>query len=242
MLADSQDRWQVLIAICAGLVWGMAEASFFFIVPDVLLSAYAIRSGRLALSALAGSLAGACLGGGAMFLWAQGAPAAATAAVDAVPFIPQRLFGFAAELSAAHGGLGILIGSLSGVPYKIFAVQAPDTLSLGGFLAWTLPGRAFRCVLSATIAWALTRWLGGDCDRERCRFAGRSPGSPFTRPTGPRCRPDEQGRPCRSRTRPLFDHRRHGSEQETSGQVSRPRLRQRRRSPRVDHRQVRRGA
>lgn len=161
MLADSQDRWQVLIAICAGLVWGTAEASFFFIVPDVLLSAYAIRSGRLALSALAGSLAGACLGGGAMFLWAQGAPAAATAAVDAVPFIPQRLFGFAAELSAAHGGLGVLIGSLSGVPYKIFAVQAPDTLSLGGFLAWTLPGRAFRFVLSATIAWALTRWLGG---------------------------------------------------------------------------------
>lgn len=157
--ANTADRWLVVLAGIAGLAWGLAEASFFFVVPDVLISAYALRSGRLALFALAGSLIGACIGGAAMYLWAQHEPAAARALVDAVPFVPQRLFAFAAELSAAHGGLGILIGSFSGVPYKIFAVQAPDIMSLATFVAWTLPGRALRFTLSATVAWSMARWL-----------------------------------------------------------------------------------
>ena len=157
--ANIADRWLVLLAAFAGLAWGLAEASFFFVVPDVLISAYALRSGRLALFAVAGSLTGACIGGAAMYLWSQHEPAAARALVDAVPFVPQRLFAFAAELSAAHGGLGVLIGSFSGVPYKIFAVQAPEIMSLATFVAWTLPGRVVRFTLSATVAWSMARWL-----------------------------------------------------------------------------------
>ena len=157
--ANMADRWLVLNATIAGVAWGLAEASFFFVVPDVLISACALRSGRLALSALTGSLAGACIGGAAMYLWARHEPAAALAMVDAVPFIPERLFEGARELSATYDGIGILIGSFSGVPYKIFAVQAPEVMSLTHFLAWTLPGRAARFALSATLAWSMARWL-----------------------------------------------------------------------------------
>jgi len=157
--ADIADRWLAVLAAITGLAWGMAEASFFFVVPDVLISACALRGGRLALVALGGSLTGACVGGGAMYLWAQHEPAAALALVDAVPFVPQRLFALAERLSTAHDGLGILIGSFSGVPYKIFAAQAPEIMSLPTFLAWTLPGRTVRFALSATLAWAMARWL-----------------------------------------------------------------------------------
>lgn len=157
--ANVSDRGLVVLTAMSGVAWGLAEASFFFVVPDVLISAFALRGGRLALFALAGSLFGACVGGAAMYLWAQHDPATAWAMVDAVPFVPERLFAVARELSATHQGLGILIGSFSGVPYKIFAVQAPEAMSFASFLAWTLPGRATRFAMSATLAWWMARWL-----------------------------------------------------------------------------------
>lgn len=158
-MAVSNDDRSMRGAGIAGLVWGMAEASFFFIVPDVLISAVALRSGRSAFAAVLGSLAGACIAGAAMFHWSQADPASARAAVDAVPFIPARLFEIAQTLSADHGGLAILFGSFIGVPYKVFAVQAPDSLSIAAFLGWTLPGRAARFVLTAVVASMLARKL-----------------------------------------------------------------------------------
>lgn len=137
----------------------MAEASFFFIVPDVLISAVALRSGRAAFAALAGSLIGACVAGATMFHWSHVDAASARAAVDAVPFIPARLFELAQSLSADHGGLAILFGSFIGVPYKVFAVQAPESLTIAAFLGWTLPGRATRFMLTAVVAAWLARRL-----------------------------------------------------------------------------------
>jgi membrane protein YqaA with SNARE-associated domain len=157
--AASRRDSSTLGAGIAGFVWGMAEASFFFIVPDVLISAVALRSGRAAFAAVAGSLVGACIAGAAMFHWSRIDPASAHAAVDAVPFIPARLFELAQSLSAEHGGLAILFGSFIGVPYKVFAIQAPESLTIAAFLGWTLPGRAARFVLSAIVASWLARKL-----------------------------------------------------------------------------------
>lgn len=148
------------LAALAGLAWGVAEATFFFIVPDVLLSALALRSTRAALAGTVAAVAGAAVGGAAMFLFARADPALARAAVDGVPFIPPRLFDEAATLSAAHGGLGILFGAFQGLPYKIFAVQAPAVQTLADFLAWTVPGRAVRFLLVVAIALLAARWIG----------------------------------------------------------------------------------
>ena len=149
-MAVSNDDRSMRGAGIAGLVWGMAEASFFFIVPDVLISAVALRSGRSAFAAVLGSLVGACIAGAAMFHWSQADPASARAAVDTVPFIPARLFEIAQTLSADRRGLANQFGSIIGVPYKLFAV----------FLGWTLPGRAARFVLTAVVASMLARTLG----------------------------------------------------------------------------------
>ncbi len=45
------------------LIWGFAEATFFFIVPDVLLTLIALKNWRLATRACLWSLGGALIGG-----------------------------------------------------------------------------------------------------------------------------------------------------------------------------------
>ncbi len=156
--------WRARTAGVAGAGWGVAEATFFFIVPDVLITAFALRQPRAAAACVVGAVLGALLGGAAMYAWATADRPLAQAAVDAVPFIHTRLFAQAQSLTATHDGLGILFGALSGVPYKVFAVQAPETMGLLEFLAWTVPGRAVRFLLalavSALMAPLLMRWLG----------------------------------------------------------------------------------
>jgi hypothetical protein len=89
-------------------------------------------------------------------------PAHATGIVEAVPFIAPALMERAALMSEQHGGPAILLGALSGVPYKIFAVQAgaADT-GLGEFLLWSVPGRGVRFVLSALLVSGAVRLLRG---------------------------------------------------------------------------------
>src|SRR4051812_49427451 len=68
--ADSQVRngtrsW--LWPLLTGIVWGLAEATWFFIVPDVLLCYWGLRSGKKALIATLAVVAGAMIG--AVFLY-----------------------------------------------------------------------------------------------------------------------------------------------------------------------------
>ena len=75
----------------AGL-WGFAEATLFFIVPDVLLTWIAVRHGtRQAVMASFAAVAGAMLGGVVMYTWAVHDPALARTVVSAVPAIPASM-------------------------------------------------------------------------------------------------------------------------------------------------------
>ena len=54
----------------AAFAWGFAEATLFFVVPDVWLTLIAVRRGlRPALVACGWALAGALAGGLAMYAW-----------------------------------------------------------------------------------------------------------------------------------------------------------------------------
>jgi hypothetical protein len=55
------------------------------------------------------------------------------------------------------------IGSLSGVPYKIFAVEAAGAgLGLGAFAAMSVPARGLRFVLAVLLAYGIGRMLPAD--------------------------------------------------------------------------------
>jgi membrane protein YqaA with SNARE-associated domain len=55
--------------ILASFAWGLAESTFFFFVPDVVLTFSALRNYRMALRAAVAALAGALIGGTLMYAW-----------------------------------------------------------------------------------------------------------------------------------------------------------------------------
>lgn len=110
--------------IVAAVIWGFAEATLFFIVPDVLLSAIALSNPRRALLCSLVAAAGAMLGGSVMYFWGAHDPASALRAVGAVPAIGPEMIQRAHGELLTNGMLAVILGPLSATPYKVYAVQA----------------------------------------------------------------------------------------------------------------------
>jgi hypothetical protein len=141
--------------IALAFAWGIAEASLFFVVPDVLLGWIALRRGlRAGLLATLAAAAGAALGGGAMLLWAAADPESARAAVLALPAIDAEMMaGLRDRMSHLGTVPALLLASLTGVPYKIGAVLMPDFgWSLAGAMVATPAIRLPRFVMTVLIA------------------------------------------------------------------------------------------
>jgi membrane protein YqaA with SNARE-associated domain len=137
--------------------WGFAEATLFFIVPDVWLTAVTIRLGRAAaFRAAAWTIAGALVGGGAMYDWGAGNYSQAVAALDDLPAISADMIVNSCEGLSAGGLRDLFLGSVTGVPYKVFAVSAPAAgIAPMTFLLATIPARAVRFAAAILIAAAM---------------------------------------------------------------------------------------
>jgi membrane protein YqaA with SNARE-associated domain len=140
----------------AAFVWGVAEATLFFIVPDVLLSYIGLKRGPrgAAIASLYAAL-GAALGGAIMFSWSARDPVAASNAVMAVPAISDAMAERAAEDMMTNWFTATLLGPLSSTPFKLFAVIAPHVdASLPAFALAAVLARLPRfLVVSVAVAW-----------------------------------------------------------------------------------------
>jgi len=136
-------------------LWGFAEATFFFLVPDVILSAIAIGNVRLAFMACAAAVAGALAGGLVMYAAGRQPRGAVDAFLLRVPGIAPAMLERVASEVRTRGLLAVLLGPLSGTPYKVYAVEAArQGLSLAGLLLVTIPARGLRFVaVTALAAW-----------------------------------------------------------------------------------------
>jgi membrane protein YqaA with SNARE-associated domain len=144
----------------SAFLWGLAEATLFFIVPDVLLSAAALNRLRPALVACAWATAGALLGGALMFAWGTHDPAAAWAMLDRIPAIDAAMQTGVREALGEHGLAALFLGPLTGTPYKLYAVAAGQAgLSLAAFLLVSIPARAVRFVLLCLLVHWISRKL-----------------------------------------------------------------------------------
>ena len=152
-------RGRGLVVALAALAWGFAEATLFFVVPDVLLTFLALRSWRRAALACVLAVAGALAGGALMHRWSVADAPAAIAAVDAVPFVPADLVARVEEHLARDGAAAIVAGAWMGRPYKLYAVQA-SRAGIGGvtLLAVTVPARLLRFAFLAALAHAVARF------------------------------------------------------------------------------------
>lgn len=123
--------WRLL-----GFVWGLFEASIFYLVPDILLTLLALRRPHLALRTVPWCLAGALAGGAGMFWWGGADTAGAEGWLVLVPGITKGLVSEVAAGLAPAPFWAMLKGAFSGVPFKIFAVElgAAGQMSLFTFL------------------------------------------------------------------------------------------------------------
>jgi hypothetical protein len=145
--------------------WGLAEATLFFIVPDVLLTWLAGFRPRLVWRAVAACLGGALLGGLLMYLAAADSPERMRALLDLVPAISADFIAATGVTLQEQYGSQMLRAGFSGVPYKILAVEsAVQGQSLATFLGWSVPARLSRWILVVLLARGVTMVV-------RARFA-----------------------------------------------------------------------
>lgn len=126
----------------ATALWGFAEATLFFIVPDVLLTYVGLTRGPK--SAAAASLF-----------------AAAGAAVGAVPAIGEAMAAAADNAVEAHGWFAAtMLGPLTSTPYKLYAVLAPHAgAPLALFALASIAARLLRFLIVGVAVALIGRWL-----------------------------------------------------------------------------------
>ncbi len=141
-------------------VWGLAEATFFFIVPDVWLTVLGCRSIRAGLKAALAALLGALAGGLVMYSAGRTAPASTRAFVERVPGIQLGLIQKVEADLTERGLAAVLLGPLRGVPYKIFAEEwGARRGSWPAFLAVSIPARGTRFGVGVLLAGIVARLI-----------------------------------------------------------------------------------
>jgi membrane protein YqaA with SNARE-associated domain len=142
------------------LFWGFAEATVFFVVPDVLLSWFALDSPRRALRACLFALWGALIGGSIVWLAGLRDPEPLRAVYAVLPAIDAAMIDSVGRQLESQGLPALLLGPLKGTPYKIYALEAAH-LGLGylPFLLISVPARLVRFALVAVGTAAIGRLL-----------------------------------------------------------------------------------
>lgn len=151
-------------------LWGFAEGTLFFIVPDVLLTAIAIRDLRAALIAALLATMGAMAGGTVMYFWAANAERgpAAQRLVSSLPDVRPEMPAQVRRQLDEMGAPATILGPLRTTPYKLYAVHAPvSNVSYGSFMLITPVARLPRFLLVSLAAALAARYL-------RPRLAKRS--------------------------------------------------------------------
>ncbi|HYD19662.1 MAG TPA: hypothetical protein VEF76_14410, partial [Patescibacteria group bacterium] len=87
----------------AGFLWGLAEGTFFFVVPDVYISRAALFWCRDFIACTFWALAGSLCAGLVMYALSVHYPAAMESFVRQVPFIPDAMLTTVREQYAQQG-------------------------------------------------------------------------------------------------------------------------------------------
>ena len=136
-------------------IWGLAEATVFFIVPDVILSFVALKEGKRATKLCLWTLAGALVGGAIMYGWGSRGKESAEDLLVKIPAISSDMVTEVEEQIGDDGAMAAFIGPLTGRPYKIYAIHAgaSDKVGFLTFMLISIPARLLRFLV---LAWVTT--------------------------------------------------------------------------------------
>ncbi len=147
-----------MLILLIGFVWGLSEATLFFLVPDIWLTWVVLHHNDKIIPTYLWTLAGAMLGGTTMYLWGIESTALLKQILDAIPAISHELIKYSAESLKTDGFLTMLSGSFRGTPYKLYASQAYEAnISLTSFIMMTIPSRLARWSVLGLITWQIKK-------------------------------------------------------------------------------------
>jgi membrane protein YqaA with SNARE-associated domain len=157
----AKSIWSIII----GFVWGFAEATAFFIVPDVYLGFVALFNLRRGLQVTIAALIGAMVGGSVIYILATNNPSGVNLFLTRVPLIDSALVNDVANQTHSQGLVAVLTGPVKGTPYKIYAAQAGEqSLPLLYFLLMTIPARLERFLPVVLVFGGIGRWFRAFCE------------------------------------------------------------------------------
>lgn len=130
-------------AFVAGL-WGFAEGTIFFVVPDVCVTCFALFSFKESAKALQSAVLGALIAGVLMYALASCDYQLARRIVLSVPFVSQPLLDQSRADYLQHAWLATVYAPLSGIPYKVFAIEAVQYIGILPFVFASILARFGR--------------------------------------------------------------------------------------------------
>lgn len=141
-------------SIVTAFVWGLAEATLFFVVPDVYLTRIALRDRTGAVWLCVWATGGAMIGGTLVWtLAAHGHAAALLHMFTGIPGISGKMIAQTGEAVAHHGAAALFGGALRGQPFKLFALHAGiQGIALPIFLVIGACARLTRFLVTTVIA------------------------------------------------------------------------------------------
>lgn len=130
-------------------MWGLGEATIFFIVPDVWLTIAAKDNLQTGIKAALYALAGALLGGTVIYFLGRCCIDQMYQIFSYIPGINLQMIDRVAGQLHEYGLVAIVTGPVKGIPYKIYALQSANAqIGLLAFLAVSVPARLIRFLIS----------------------------------------------------------------------------------------------
>lgn len=140
--------------------WGFAEATFFFIVPDVLLTRLALRDVRRGLFGAVAATIGALLGASLLWWLAVRDIGPVLRFIERLPGIPLSLVTATGQAVQENGASALWLGALAGQPYKLFVAHAAaQGLSFSTFMWVSAAARLSRFAATTLLAAWAARFL-----------------------------------------------------------------------------------
>ena len=145
-------------AFSIALLWGFAEATFFFVVPDMFFCFTALLSPVIGFTHGLVSMFGTILGGFLMYHLAILNPDMMHRFLLSIPGIPEGMIKEVYANLQEDGLKALLIAPMKGIPYKIFAVEAGIMqIDLTKFFLMTLPSRLQRIFFLCLVVGVVSR-------------------------------------------------------------------------------------
>jgi hypothetical protein len=148
------------VALLIGAVWGFAEATLFFIVPDVWLGFVAIFARRWAGGVVVAAIVGAAIGSVVLWYWSLASGPVVSRLLLELPGLNEVDLVQARGALVSQGAPAIAFAWLQAVPIKVYVHEAALVgVPLADVLAYVAFNRLVRLGLVVALAAVVGRVL-----------------------------------------------------------------------------------